>query len=179
MEPGGGQVAPQAQLEESANDRGSRRCSLVEILRGIHRSFWGLAFRVFANGILDLAVQKTIMAELEIRSILSGWWWWCYFFFAAPFLIGSMQIPKHFPEKITQKTGSRPACAAELDRFQVMINTGARLAQSGVAFAPPPSGRPTSRSSFGQQYIPESLAVSFFFGGGFRVHRRGWKHPKG
>ena len=87
--------------------------------------------------------------------------WWCYFFFAAPFLIGSMQIPKHFPEKITQKTGSRPACAAEFDRFQVMINTGARLAQSGVAFAPPPSGRPTSRSSFGQQYIPESLAVSF------------------
>ena len=73
------------------------------------------------------------------------------FFFAAPFLIGSRQIPKHFPEKITQKTGSRPACAAELDRFQVMINTGARLAQSGVAFAPPPSGRPTSRSSFGQQ----------------------------
>ena len=65
-------IAPQAQLEESANDRGSRRCSLVEILRGIHRSFWGLAFRVFANGILDLAVQKTIMAELEIRSILSG-----------------------------------------------------------------------------------------------------------
>ena len=76
-----------------------------------------------------------------------------------------MQIPKHFPEKITQKTGSHPAYDAELDRFQVMINigilTGARLPQSGVAFAPPPSGRPTSRSSFGQQYIPESLAVSF------------------
>ena len=33
--------APQAQLEESANDRPSRRCSLVDILRGIRRSFWG------------------------------------------------------------------------------------------------------------------------------------------
>ena len=73
--------APQAQLEESANDRTSRRCSLVDFLREIGCSFWEPLLRGFATGIWHLAVQNAVPAEPEISQIFSVS---VFFFFVRP-----------------------------------------------------------------------------------------------
>ena len=70
MEPGGGQVAPQAQLEESANDRTSRRCPLVGMLREFRRLFYDHVLRVTSTVFRVLGVQKRILAAAEIGQIV-------------------------------------------------------------------------------------------------------------
>ena len=91
--------APQAQLEESANDRPSRRCSLVDFLRGIRCSFSGHLLRSFATGIYHLAVQNRVPADAEIRPDLSV----CGppAFFVIPFFEQADGRTAHFSENIT------------------------------------------------------------------------------
>ena len=63
--------APQAQLEESANDRTSRRCPLVGMLRESRRLFLDHVLRATSKSSCVLDVPKRILTEPEISRIVS------------------------------------------------------------------------------------------------------------
>ena len=62
--------APQAQLEESANDRTSRRCPLVGMLREFLGLFLDHVLRATSKSSCVLGVSKRSLAELEIHQIM-------------------------------------------------------------------------------------------------------------
>ena len=64
-------VAPQAQLEESANDRGKPEVPIIRDLKEFQSQFWASVLILFASGICVFRVRKPDPADLRIGQILS------------------------------------------------------------------------------------------------------------
>ena len=96
--------APQAQFEESANDRGSRRCPLVGMLRESGSLIRDPLLRASSSGNSVSSVWKRDPADLEIGSNLCV----CpmsVFFFLVVFLSRPETILKAISRKNTSKRG--------------------------------------------------------------------------
>ena len=97
-------IAPQAQFEESANDRGSRRCPLVGMLRESGSLIRDPLLRASSSGNSVSNVWKRDPADLESGSNLSV----CpmsVFFFVSNFLSRPETISKAISRKNRSKIG--------------------------------------------------------------------------
>ena len=112
-------MAPQAQLEESANDRGKPEVPIIRELREFQRLFWEPVLRLFASGICVFRVRNKDPADLQIGQNVSVCLSVClYHFFCRRFLKPVDRAEQcKYAKKNGSKRGSRVLSGRELDHF--------------------------------------------------------------